>query len=70
MKKGIYRHYKGNFYQVIDVAKDSETEEDFVIYRPMYGERALWIRPLAMFSEIIERDGASVQRFSFHSEKK
>ena len=70
MKKGIYRHYKGNFYEVIDIAKDSETEEDFVIYRPMYGEGALWIRPLAMFTESIERDGVSVQRFSFYSEKK
>ena len=70
MKKGIYRHYKGNFYELVDVAKHSETEEEFVIYRPMYGEGALWIRPLIMFDEDLERDGKTVKRFAFHADKK
>jgi hypothetical protein len=69
MKKGIYRHYKGNLYELIDVAKHSETEEDFVVYRPMYGEGALWIRPLIMFDEEIERNGEKVKRFAFQSDK-
>ncbi|MDD7985781.1 DUF1653 domain-containing protein [Lentisphaera marina] len=70
MKKGIYRHYKGNFYELVDVAKHSETEEEFVIYRPMYGEGALWIRPLIMFDEEVEHDGGTVKRFAFHADKK
>ena len=70
MKKGIYRHYKGNFYELVDVAKHSETEEEFVIYRPMYGEGALWIRPLSMFDEDLERDGKTVKRFAFYADTK
>lgn len=54
LKPGIYKHYKGNEYEVIDVARHSETEELLVVYRPMYGERALWVRPLAMFQECVE----------------
>ena len=70
MKKGIQRHYKGNFYELIDVAKHSETEEEHVVYRPMYGEMGLWIRPLNMFDELIERDGKTIKRFEFYSDKK
>lgn len=61
---GIYRHYKGQQYEVLGVAKHSETEEEFVVYRALYGERGLWIRPLAMFVERVEKDGVSVSRFS------
>jgi len=65
LKTGIYRHYKDKLYQVIGVARHSETEEDHVVYRPLYGERGLWIRPLAMFDESIELDGKKVKRFTF-----
>lgn len=63
LKTGIYRHYKGNHYQVIGVARHSETEEEHVVYRALYGERGLWIRPLAMFCETVERDGQVLPRF-------
>lgn len=62
---GRYRHYKGNEYTVIGVARHSETEETFVVYRPEYGDRALWIRPLAMFCEEVVVDGRSVPRFQY-----
>lgn len=65
LKTGIYRHYKDKLYQVIGVARHSETEEEHVVYRPLYGERGLWIRPLSMFDETIERDGTKVKRFTF-----
>ena len=61
---GVYRHYKGQHYEVLGVAKHSETEEEFVVYRASYGERGLWIRPLAMFMEHVDKDGVSVPRFS------
>ena len=60
---GTYRHYKGNLYEVVDVARHSETEEQLVVYRALYGERGLWVRPLAMFVEHVERDGYSGPRF-------
>ncbi len=63
IKAGIYRHYKNNLYQVIGVARHSETEEEHVVYRPLYGDRGLWIRPSAMFDETIEIDGNQVKRF-------
>jgi len=61
---GIYRHYKGNTYQVLGVAKHSETEEDLVVYRALYGEWGLWVRPLEMFSEKVEVEGRLVSRFT------
>ncbi len=63
LKTGRYRHYKGGEYQVLGVARHSETEEELVVYRPLYGERGLWVRPLAMFTETIERDGRVQPRF-------
>lgn len=65
IKPGKYQHFKGNFYQVLHVAKHSETEEEFVVYQPLYGDRDIWIRPLAMFDEEITRDGKTFKRFSF-----
>ena len=62
---GKYRHYKGNDYEVIGVAKHSENESELVVYRPMYGERGLWVRPLSMFEETVEVDGQTVPRFSY-----
>jgi len=61
---GRYRHYKGGEYQVYDVATHSETEELLVVYRPLYGAGALWVRPLAMFVELIEFKGKTMPRFS------
>jgi hypothetical protein len=61
--KGRYRHFKGNEYEVVDFAKDSETAEKMVIYRALYGDHELWVRPYEMFREIIERDGKKMRRF-------
>ena len=60
---GPYRHYKGKLYDVIGVATHSETGERLVVYRPQYGERALWVRPLVMFTETVEVDGVGRPRF-------
>ncbi|EAW29801.1 hypothetical protein GP2143_07128 [marine gamma proteobacterium HTCC2143] len=65
---GSYRHYKGNDYKVMGVAKHSETGEDLVVYRPLYGESGLWVRPLSMFIEQVDVDGTSVPRFSLLSD--
>lgn len=62
---GIYRHYKGHDYQVYGVARHSETEEELVVYRPLYGEGALWVRPLSMWHESVEWQGETLPRFSF-----
>lgn len=60
---GIYSHYKGNRYEVLGVAHHSETEEALVVYRALYGEYGLWVRPLAMFTETVEVQGEPVPRF-------
>jgi hypothetical protein len=65
LRPGIYRHYKGNDYHVIAVATHSETGETHVVYRALYGERGLWVRPLGMFTEQIEREGRNEPRFAF-----
>ena len=65
VKLGKYQHYKGNFYEVIGVAKHSETEEDLVVYRARYGEHGLWVRPLKMFCESVIVEGKEVPRFKF-----
>lgn len=62
---GIYRHYKGKEYQVIAVARHSETEEELVVYRLMYGDFSYWVRPLSMFTESIELDGVITPRFQW-----
>ena len=62
-KKGFYRHFKGNRYELIDFAKHSETLEPMVVYRALYGEYGLWVRPLSMWSERVERDGKVYTRF-------
>lgn len=63
IENGRYRHYKGKDYEVIGVAKHSETLENLVVYRQLYGEGGLWVRPLAMFMEDVEVDGVRVPRF-------
>lgn len=65
VKPGRYRHYKGRDYEVIGVARHSETEEKMVVYRCLYGDHSLWIRPLEMFRETVEVSGETVPRFSF-----
>ena len=58
-----YRHFKGNLYRVLHIAKHSETLEEMVVYQAMYGERGIWVRPKSMFEEDIERDGQTFRRF-------
>jgi hypothetical protein len=60
---GRYRHYKGNFYEVLGVARHSETEEELVVYRALYGEGGLWVRPKAMFLEEVAIGGQLTRRF-------
>ncbi len=61
---GRYRHYKGNEYEVVGDATHSETGEKLVVYRPLYGERGLWVRPKAMFEENVVIDGRALPRFA------
>ncbi|MEO6944599.1 MAG: DUF1653 domain-containing protein [Lacisediminihabitans sp.] len=61
---GLYRHYKGNLYDVVGVAHHSETEELVVVYRALYGVRGMWIRPFDMFVSEVEVDGRHVRRFA------
>jgi hypothetical protein len=65
VQKGIYKHYKGNEYEVLMVAKHSETEEEMVVYRALYGDYGTWVRPLEMFMEKVEVNGEMVDRFQF-----
>ncbi|MCX6763502.1 MAG: DUF1653 domain-containing protein [Candidatus Moranbacteria bacterium] len=68
LKLGKYRHYKGNKYEVIGIAKHSETLEDLVVYRALYGENELWVRPVKMFFEEVEVDGKKIPRFEYIGE--
>lgn len=61
---GRYRHFKGGEYEVIGVARHSETDEWLVVYRPLYGDGGLWVRPLVMFTEPVTHDGREVPRFA------
>lgn len=69
IQKGIYEHYKGNRYEVIDVALHSETLEEMVVYKSLYGDFGVWVRPLKMFFETVEILGNQVPRFKFIEEK-
>jgi hypothetical protein len=68
LKPGIYQHYKGPLYRVYEVASHSETQEQLVVYRPMYGEAALWVRPLLMFLEQVDVGGELQPRFRWVAE--
>lgn len=61
---GRYRHFKGNEYEVLYIGRDSETMEDVVVYRALYGERDVWVRPAKMWNEAVERDGKIYKRFT------
>lgn len=65
IKLGRYRHFKGNEYEVIGIANDSETLEKMVVYRALYGEGELWVRPVEMFNEDVTRDGKTFKRFTY-----
>ncbi|RBW52057.1 DUF1653 domain-containing protein [Marinobacter sp. F3R11] len=64
IRPGRYRHYKGKDYEVIDIARHSETEEKLVVYRCLYGDNSLWVRPLSMFRETVNVAGEQVPRFA------
>lgn len=65
IKLGRYRHFKGNEYEVIGIAKHSETLEPMVIYKALYDNGSLWVRPASMWNETVERDGKVFQRFTY-----
>ena len=65
IKPGRYRHFKGNEYEVIGLARHSETQEEMVIYRTLYGDFGLWVRPARMWNETVERHGKTFRRFTY-----
>lgn len=65
LKPGRYRHFKGNEYELIGIAHHSETMEPMVVYRALYGEKGLWVRPASMWTEIVDRDGYYGPRFQY-----
>ena len=68
IKLGKYRHFKGNEYEVIGIARHSETLEEMVVYRALYGDAGIWVRPVEMWNETVERDGKAFQRFTYIDE--
>lgn len=62
--KGKYRHFKGGEYEVLDIAKHSETGEEMVVYRALYGENQVWVRPISMWNETVQKDGKTYPRFT------
>ena len=68
IKLGIYRHFKGNTYRLLHMAKHSETLEDIVVYQALYGEKGIWVRPAAMWEEEVNHNGQTVKRFTFIEE--
>ena len=68
IKPGRYRHFKGKEYEVLGVARHSETEEELVVYRALYGYFGLWVRPVSMWNETVERDGKTFRRFTYIGE--
>ena len=65
IKPGRYRHFKGRKYEVLGIARHSETEEELVVYRALYGDFGLWVRPVSMWNETVERDGKTFRRFTY-----
>lgn len=68
LKPGKYRHFKGNLYEVIGIANHSETTEPMVVYRALYGEQGLWVRPAAMWNEVVDKDNYHGPRFQYIGE--
>lgn len=69
LEKGIYRHFKGNLYRLLYLAKDSETLEPVVVYQALYGEQGVWVRPASMWLEQVDRDGYHGPRFTLVEEE-
>ena len=69
IRPGKYRHFKGGEYEVLGVARHSETEEELVVYRALYGAGGLWGRPVSMWTETVERDGKRFARFTYIGEE-
>ncbi len=65
IKLGKYKHYKGNEYEVIGIARHSETLEEMVVYKALYGDGGIWVRPLSMWEEIVVKDGKEYKRFEY-----
>lgn len=65
VKIGKYRHFKGKEYEVLCIAKHSETLEDMVVYKALYGDGSVWVRPLSMWNETVTKDGKTYRRFEF-----
>lgn len=65
IKKGRYRHFKGNEYEVLYIAKNSETLEEMVVYKALYGDGDIWVRPAEMWNETVIRDGVEYKRFTY-----
>lgn len=68
IKPRRYRHFKGKEYEVLGVARHSETQEELVVYRALYGDFSLWVRPVSMWNETVERDGKTFRRFTYIGE--
>lgn len=68
IRPGRYRHFKGNEYRVLTLARHSETEEWMVVYQALYGDQDIWVRPASMWNETVERDGKTFQRFTYIGE--
>lgn len=68
IKIGKYRHFKGNEYQVLYLAKHSETLQEMVVYQALYGEKGIWVRPASMWNEDVIRDGKTLKRFTYIEE--
>ncbi len=69
IKLGRYRHFKGNEYRLLHIATHSETGEKMAVYQPLYGDMDIWVRPLTMWTEIVNHGGVETQRFTFISEE-
>lgn len=69
IRLGRYRHFKGGEYEVVGIARHSETREEMVVYRALYGEGGLWVRPASMWEETVTRDGKTFQRFTYIGEE-
>lgn len=70
IEPGIYRHFKGNLYRVIQIVRHSETLEELVLYQALYGEKGLWVRPKEMFLETVKKDGKIIPRFTLIEKEK
>ena len=68
-RPGIYRHFKGNLYRLVAIARHSETLEEMAVYQALYGDRGFWVRPASMWSETVLQDGRPVPRFAWIAEK-